>query len=462
MKQVLVYTCAYNAEKTLKRTIESILAQTYSDWIYYIVDNGATDKTGAIINEYAAKDPRIIPLANKENCVWEPGNTLDVVIRREPKCDYFCSLDADDEYKPRFLETMLEFTEKNNLDIAACGYDFINASSNALFVVRCLRQNICLDKRGFSEAFSELHQFMRTYWAKLFSIPTLLKMDMTRIPSVPYGWDTLFTTDAFRCAGRVGILAESLHRYYLSPKSETYRWDSKRIDADCILDDMARSFLIDKHGAVSPKNDWFLHCVYLSSLNDTLHVLFSADLPLNEKIANLRDIITHEKTQKMLRQDNLTLDEFDDRLRYPVLKWLLSQNDALSADSAKEIANIVSAMYVELPPALDYESLCFIFRHMPELVDSLMIQEDYPKALDAYIAASQDMEIADEDVETYILLGVNLSAAAENADAYIYFKKVWMSYLVDCDRLEEAKKELNEFAQILPEDEDFAELGKRI
>ncbi|MEL7655379.1 MAG: hypothetical protein AAGU75_05670, partial [Bacillota bacterium] len=73
-----------------------------------------------------------------------------------------------------------------------------------------------------------------------------------------------------------------------------------------------------------------------------------------------------------------------------------------------------------------------------------------------------DGEIPSECVEAFILLGSNLSAAIENAKAYIYFKKIWVSYLLDCSRDEEARQELDEFIRILPDDEDFAALSKRL
>ena len=72
------------------------------------------------------------------------------------------------------------------------------------------------------------------------------------------------------------------------------------------------------------------------------------------------------------------------------------------------------------------------------------------------------MEIADDDAEAYILLGQNLSAAAENAGTYIHFKKIWVSYLLDCSRNEEASRELDEIERLLPGDQGFAALRERL
>ena len=49
----------YNAEKFLHRCIDSIVAQTYTDWELLLIDDGSTDDSAAICDEYAAKDERI-------------------------------------------------------------------------------------------------------------------------------------------------------------------------------------------------------------------------------------------------------------------------------------------------------------------------------------------------------------------------------------------------------------------
>ena len=58
---------AYNVEKYIGEAIESILAQTFTDWELIIVDDCSKDKTLAIASEYAAKDSRIRIIKRKEN-----------------------------------------------------------------------------------------------------------------------------------------------------------------------------------------------------------------------------------------------------------------------------------------------------------------------------------------------------------------------------------------------------------
>ena len=57
----------YNCEKYISEAIESILNQTFSDFEFIIIDDGSTDKSWEIIQEYDKKDDRIIALRNEEN-----------------------------------------------------------------------------------------------------------------------------------------------------------------------------------------------------------------------------------------------------------------------------------------------------------------------------------------------------------------------------------------------------------
>ena len=120
-------TKAYNAEATIGRTIESILSQTYGDFIYYLCDNGSLDGTGDIIREYAKKDKRIVSVFNEKNHVWTEENKNKIIHlkRNLQPDDWYSVLDADDDYMPDFLEELLYFATKEDLDYVACRSNFV-------------------------------------------------------------------------------------------------------------------------------------------------------------------------------------------------------------------------------------------------------------------------------------------------------------------------------------------------
>lgn len=108
---------AYNAEKYLREAIDSILAQTFTDFEFIIINDGSTDSTMEIIQSY--DDPRIVYLENEVNsgiCVTL-NKGLDAARGR-----YIARMDSDDISLPHRLATQYAWMEKHP-DIAVSGSD---------------------------------------------------------------------------------------------------------------------------------------------------------------------------------------------------------------------------------------------------------------------------------------------------------------------------------------------------
>ena len=89
---IYVRTCAYNAEKTLRRAMDSVLNQTYGELTYYVLDNGSTDRTGEILREYAEKDSRVVPFFNKINRNYNENLKFWLISQNLRENDKFCVL----------------------------------------------------------------------------------------------------------------------------------------------------------------------------------------------------------------------------------------------------------------------------------------------------------------------------------------------------------------------------------
>lgn len=87
---IYVRTCAYNAEKTLRRAMDSVLNQTYGELTYYVLDNGSTDRTGEILREYAEKDSRVVPFFNKINRNYNENLKFWLISQNLRENDKFC------------------------------------------------------------------------------------------------------------------------------------------------------------------------------------------------------------------------------------------------------------------------------------------------------------------------------------------------------------------------------------
>ena len=110
---VTVVMAVYNASRTLGRAIESVLEQTYRNWLMICVNDGSTDNSLEVLYEYAQKDLRIIVL-NQEN--RGPASARAKAYERVTT-PYVTYLDADDMYSPDMLECLMGKARQTDADI---------------------------------------------------------------------------------------------------------------------------------------------------------------------------------------------------------------------------------------------------------------------------------------------------------------------------------------------------------
>lgn len=114
---ISVIMLTYNRETLVARAIESILAQTYRDFEFIIVDNGSTDSSGKIADTYSVRNSRIRVIHRKRGNIGAGRNTgLDAA-----QGEYLTFIDDDDWAEPDFLEFLLDLLEENQADVAICG-----------------------------------------------------------------------------------------------------------------------------------------------------------------------------------------------------------------------------------------------------------------------------------------------------------------------------------------------------
>ena len=80
MPKLTVVTSTYNRPQLLKRAMESVLNQTFTDFEYWIINNGSTDNTDEIIKNYMKEDSRIKLITRQSNTFHGPFQKLGSVI----------------------------------------------------------------------------------------------------------------------------------------------------------------------------------------------------------------------------------------------------------------------------------------------------------------------------------------------------------------------------------------------
>ena len=113
MPLISVVTPVYNVKKYIYRCIDSILAQTVSDFELILVDDGSPDNCGAVCDEYAAKDGRVRVIHQENRGQAAARNRALDMARGE----YVAFVDSDDWVHPRYLEILLGNAREKKADV---------------------------------------------------------------------------------------------------------------------------------------------------------------------------------------------------------------------------------------------------------------------------------------------------------------------------------------------------------
>lgn len=124
MDKISVIVPVYNVEQYLSQCVESILSQTHENLEIFLVDDGSTDRSGAICDEYSKKDPRVVVI-HQENCGASVARNVAL-----DRCtgDYVAFADSDDYLYPQAYAQMLAVCTASGAPVGWMQYDLLDGA----------------------------------------------------------------------------------------------------------------------------------------------------------------------------------------------------------------------------------------------------------------------------------------------------------------------------------------------
>ena len=126
--KISVILPAYNAEKYVAKTLESLLTQTLKEVEFICVNDGSKDGTLKLLKEFEQNDERIKIIDKKNEGVWKAR--IDGISAATGQ--YIAFMDADDYVEKNFLEELYKSITKNNADMAVCGFRRIDEKTGKI------------------------------------------------------------------------------------------------------------------------------------------------------------------------------------------------------------------------------------------------------------------------------------------------------------------------------------------
>lgn len=213
---VSVIVPIYNCEKYLQECIESILAQTYTDWEMILVDDGSTDSSGRIADSYAATDPRI-RVAHFANGGLSAARNKGIELAQG---EYITFVDADDALFPDAVMSLKNAADRNGADISSGEF----------------RHDKRRGGKGNEKVFSPedavadtLYQttLLPSAWGKLYNAKLFSEI---RYTEGLYYEDLDLFYHVFLKANRIVHIFEPVYFYRMTTGSILHTWDKRRLD----------------------------------------------------------------------------------------------------------------------------------------------------------------------------------------------------------------------------------------
>lgn len=197
----------YNAEKTLKRCIDSIINQTYTNWELLLIDDGGKDNSGSICNEYAKKN--CIRVFHKQNGGVSSARNLGL---DNAKGDWIAFCDSDDYVNPNWLEIYVSLISTNSVVDMAC--------QGMIKTGLCMPSDYCKGIEYYGEAKEALillRQFslLGFVWNKIFKKSIIEKNSLRFDENLVFMEDEEFVLKYFRYCGIVACTESIGYNYVI-------------------------------------------------------------------------------------------------------------------------------------------------------------------------------------------------------------------------------------------------------
>ena len=292
----------YNVEQYLDRCIQSILNQTYQNLEIILVDDGATDCSGAIADSYAAKDKRI-KVFHKENGGLSDARNYGL---ENVTGDYILFIDSDDFIVNIMCERLITVASSNNADIVSCNYYIYRGDDD----ISIHTMSVQYDQQTFTGMDMLRYYLLKTepfdlnvVWNKIFKLDLFNGVVPVRFPKGRVQEDNFTIFRLFLNANSIVTVNKPLY-YYVQR-------------AGSIMANFTRRFMIDTIESHMYMSDYLMnHC---SSVKNELQLyLLNSYVELSRRVCANK--CKKECNDLLIQYKHYVLDHTADTSHNPLWK----------------------------------------------------------------------------------------------------------------------------------------------
>lgn len=235
---VSIITPVYKVEEYINRCIESVIAQTYTNWELILVDDGSPDRSGEICDDWEIKDNRIRVIHKINGGVSSARNEG----LKHARGTWVMFIDSDDWFAQDCLETCIREVEINDLDVLQ--FDFTTIDCNNKFKrVSGNHCNVCA-----LEEYVQMRCVGVNVWQGIYKKSIIDAQRLVFNTKMKYAEDGVFVCEFLSNSSRIMHIDNCLYYYYKNVNSVM-----NKKDIDAYLDSMLLQIeFLDKHPVFQP------------------------------------------------------------------------------------------------------------------------------------------------------------------------------------------------------------------
>lgn len=244
MPMVSVVIPVYKVEKYLRRCLDSLIAQTFTDWQAICIDDGSPDRSPAILDEYAARDARI-KVIHRANAGVSSARNLGI---ENASGDYIHFLDADDWIDPEYYQAMMTIAMDSGADMVVSGFVSDNKYTKPIIYKNVQQVRGISDKLRLTRALTDSY-----VWRYLFKTDFIRDNNMCFDTNLIAQEDTLFVLNAVADANAIVSVPWVNYHYMFNENSALNNRDAAhhaRVKAQYKIGKQYRRDFAKKHNVM--------------------------------------------------------------------------------------------------------------------------------------------------------------------------------------------------------------------
>ena len=304
-KKVSIIVPIYNASKTLRRTLDSILNQSYNNLEIILVNDGSTDDSLNICNEYKKIDSRII-IKNESNKGVSASRNIGL---DNMTGDYVVFIDSDDTINADYIYNLLKTAIKTNADIVCSKINCI-VVDKAFSPYPQRNNNPIYSKQSFLKMFLNF-QVGSAVWGKIYkkSIIGDIKFQDLKINE-----DFIFCWDVIKNSQLFSETPDAIYNYYLNNEKSLSKANFSMDNMSMInhIDSVKEYILLNFTDLLNDANNYYSACL-LHMLISYYNYLCSSDkiklyLDEKEEMVKRAKVATKIKNYFLISEREMDLD----------------------------------------------------------------------------------------------------------------------------------------------------------